>query len=112
MYKLVIYGKGGIGKSTTASNLAAALAAARHTVMQIGCDPKADSTRLHLAGAPLPTVLDCMREGGQGSNITLDQVIRRAPAVVRAPAGHSRAAQRRGGPHVGAAAGAGRFGVG
>lgn len=79
MYKLAIYGKGGIGKSTTASKLAAALAAAGRTVMQIGCDPKADSTRLHLAGAPLPTVLDCMREGGQGANITLDQVVRRAP---------------------------------
>ena len=76
MYKLAIYGKGGIGKSTTTSNLAAALAARGHTVMQIGCDPKADSTRLHLAGEDLPTVLDCMREGGKP---TLDQVVRRAP---------------------------------
>ena len=76
MYKLAIYGKGGIGKSTTTSNVAAALAAAGHTVMQIGCDPKADSTRLHLAGAELPTVLDCMRAGGQP---TLDQVVRCAP---------------------------------
>lgn len=76
MYKLAIYGKGGIGKSTTTSNLAAALAATGHTVMQIGCDPKADSTRLHLAGAELPTVLDCMRANGQP---TLDQVVRRAP---------------------------------
>ena len=134
MYKLAIYGKGGIGKSTTTSNLAAALAARGHTVMQIGCDPKADSTRLHFgeavcndtavgaavnggaagatvassaalaavassivdadvsgaanvaaavpssvgfsAPAGLPTVLDCMREGGKP---TLDQVVRRAP---------------------------------
>lgn len=76
MYKLAIYGKGGIGKSTTTSNLAAALAAAGHTVMQIGCDPKADSTRLHLGGQNMPTVLDCMREGGSP---TLDQVVRRAP---------------------------------
>lgn len=76
MYKLAIYGKGGIGKSTTTSNLAAALAAAGHTVMQIGCDPKADSTRLHLGGRDMPTVLDRMREGGSP---TLDQVICRAP---------------------------------
>ena len=76
MYKLAIYGKGGIGKSTTTSNLAAALAAAGHTVMQIGCDPKADSTRLHLCGQDMPTVLDCMREGGSP---TLEQVVRRAP---------------------------------
>ncbi len=75
MYKLAIYGKGGIGKSTTTSNLAAALAAAGHTVMQIGCDPKADSTRLHLGGEDMPTVLDRMREGGAP---TLDQVVRRA----------------------------------
>lgn len=95
MYNLAIYGKGGIGKSTTASNLAAALAAAGHTVMQIGCDPKADSTRLHLAGAPLPTVLDCMREGGQGANITLDQVVRRVLAVVRAGRPFARCATTR-----------------
>ena len=76
MYKLAIYGKGGIGKSTTTSNLAAALAAAGHTVMQIGCDPKADSTRLHLGGQDAATVLDCMREGGKP---TLEQVVRRAP---------------------------------
>ena len=76
MYKLAIYGKGGIGKSTTTSNLAAALAAAGHTVMQIGCDPKADSTRLHLGDRDVPTVLDCMREGGKP---TLEQIVRRAP---------------------------------
>ncbi len=76
MYKLAIYGKGGIGKSTTASNLAAALAARGHTVMQIGCDPKADSTRLHLGGAEMPTVLDRMRAGGTPA---LDDVVRRAP---------------------------------
>ena len=64
MYRLALYGKGGIGKSTTASNVAAALASMGHTVMQIGCDPKADSTRLHVAGEPMPTVLDCMRESG------------------------------------------------
>lgn len=44
MKKIAIYGKGGIGKSTTASNLTAALACQGYRVMQIGCDPKADST--------------------------------------------------------------------
>ena len=44
MLKLAFYGKGGIGKSTTVSNLASAFAANGLKVMQIGCDPKADST--------------------------------------------------------------------
>jgi nitrogenase iron protein NifH len=43
MIQLAFYGKGGIGKSTTVSNLAAALAEQGHRVVQIGCDPKADS---------------------------------------------------------------------
>lgn len=76
MYRLAIYGKGGIGKSTTASNVAAALAQRGHTVMQVGCDPKADSTCLHLGGAVPPTVLDRMREGGSP---VLGDIVRRAP---------------------------------
>ena len=44
MKKIAVYGKGGIGKSTTVSNLSAALAEKGYTVLQIGCDPKADST--------------------------------------------------------------------
>lgn len=75
MYRLAIYGKGGIGKSTTTCNLAAALARKGAVVMQIGCDPKADSTALHLGGESVATVLDLMREGG---NIALDDVVRRA----------------------------------
>ncbi|MEG0015487.1 MAG: nitrogenase iron protein NifH [Gordonibacter sp.] len=75
MYKVAIYGKGGIGKSTTTCNLAAALAAQGFTVMQIGCDPKADSTHLHRGGDALPAVLDCMREGGA---LDLSRIVRRA----------------------------------
>lgn len=61
MIKIAVYGKGGIGKSTTVSNVAAALAKNGLTVMQIGCDPKADSTiNLH-NGTVIPTVLDLVR---------------------------------------------------
>src|SRR5512138_1158328 len=42
--QIAIYGKGGIGKSTTTSNISAALADEGYRVMQIGCDPKSDST--------------------------------------------------------------------
>lgn len=50
MIKIALYGKGGIGKSTTVSNLSAALAQRGLKVLQVGCDPKADSTRLLLSG--------------------------------------------------------------
>ena len=64
--KIAIYGKGGIGKSTTTSNLSAALAARGLRVMQIGCDPKADSTKNLMGGRKIPTVLDQLRERGSG----------------------------------------------
>ncbi len=63
MLKIAVYGKGGIGKSTTVSNLASAFAAMELKVMQVGCDPKADSTRGHLSGRQIPTILDTIREG-------------------------------------------------
>lgn len=62
MKKIAIYGKGGIGKSTTTSNLAAALASRGMKVMQIGCDPKADSTKNLLDGRQIPTVLDQIKD--------------------------------------------------
>lgn len=62
MKKIAIYGKGGIGKSTTASNLSAAFAQMGKKVIQIGCDPKADSTMNLLGGKPLQPVMDYYRE--------------------------------------------------
>ena len=53
MRKFAIYGKGGIGKSTTAANVSASLARMGKKVIQIGCDPKADSTFNLLGGEPL-----------------------------------------------------------
>jgi len=64
MTKIAIYGKGGIGKSTVVSNMSAALAGMGLVVMQIGCDPKSDSTRNLTGGANIPTVLDCLRDKG------------------------------------------------
>ncbi len=62
--QIAIYGKGGIGKSTTTSNLSAALSVAGYKVMQFGCDPKADSTNTLRDGSYIPTVLDTLREKG------------------------------------------------
>ena len=62
MLKIAVYGKGGIGKSTVTSNLAAAFASMGKKVIQIGCDPKADSTINLLGGTtPIP-VMNYMRE--------------------------------------------------
>jgi len=73
MIKIAIYGKGGIGKSTTVSNLAAALAERGLKVMQIGCDPKADSTRsLHHKGK-VSTVLELIRD--RKNNFTLEDMV-------------------------------------
>lgn len=62
MLKIAVYGKGGIGKSTITSNLAAAFACLGKRVIQIGCDPKADSTINLLGGEPLKPVMNYMRE--------------------------------------------------
>lgn len=70
MIKLAIYGKGGIGKSTTTSNLAVSFAKMGKRVMQIGCDPKADSTRFLTGGKRIPTVLDTLRKNGEVVDIS------------------------------------------
>ena len=63
MLKIAIYGKGGIGKSTVTSNLSAAFASMGKRVIQIGCDPKADSTINLLGGKPLKPVIEILKDG-------------------------------------------------
>jgi len=72
MRKIAIYGKGGIGKSTTTQNTVAALAEMGKKVMVVGCDPKADSTRLLLGGLAQRTVLDTLRE--EGEDVELEDI--------------------------------------
>jgi len=73
MRKVAVYGKGGIGKSTTTQNTVAALAEMGRKVMVVGCDPKADSTRLLMGGLAQKTVLDTLRE--EGEDIDLQDVL-------------------------------------
>lgn len=74
MRKIAIYGKGGIGKSTTTQNTVAGLAEMGKKVMVVGCDPKADSTRLLLGGLAQKSVLDTLRE--EGEDIDLGDVLK------------------------------------
>ncbi len=74
MRQVAIYGKGGIGKSTTTQNLTAGLAEMGKKIMIVGCDPKADSTRLVLGGLAQRTVLDTLRE--EGEDIDLDCIMK------------------------------------
>ena len=75
MLKIAIYGKGGIGKSTVTSNLAAAFAAMGKRVIQIGCDPKADSTINLLGGEPVEPVMNFMRRTDRDPE-TLEEISR------------------------------------
>ncbi|MBR4944874.1 MAG: AAA family ATPase [Peptococcaceae bacterium] len=74
MKRIAIYGKGGIGKSTTVCNIAAAMAQQGLRVLQLGCDPKADSTSAHLNGEQQVTILDTVR--AKGDNFELSEIIR------------------------------------
>ncbi len=74
MRKIAIYGKGGIGKSTTASNLSAAFSDLGYRIMQIGCDPKADSTKNLTGGKKIMTVLDAIRQKGE-ENVTAEDIL-------------------------------------
>jgi nitrogenase iron protein NifH len=75
MRQIAIYGKGGIGKSTTTQNLVAGLAEAGKKVMIVGCDPKADSTRLMLHAKAQVTVMDLAREMGGVEELELGDVL-------------------------------------
>lgn len=81
MRQVAIYGKGGIGKSTTTQNLTAALAEMGKEIMIVGCDPKADSTRLILNGLAQQTVLDTLRE--EGEDIELDNIMKEGYGGIR-----------------------------
>ncbi len=74
MRKVAIYGKGGIGKSTTTQNTVAGLVEMGKKVMIVGCDPKADSTRLILGGLAQKSVLDTLRE--EGEDVDLEDVMK------------------------------------
>ena len=75
MKQIALYGKGGIGKSTTSANLSAALSEQGLDVLQIGCDPKRDSTRMLMQGRLIPTVMDLVRERGDDRSLTIDDIV-------------------------------------
>jgi len=75
MRQIAIYGKGGIGKSTTTQNTVAGLAEAGYGCMIVGCDPKADATRLMLHAKAQVTVMDLARERGSVEDLELEEVL-------------------------------------
>jgi nitrogenase iron protein NifH len=81
--KIAFYGKGGIGKSTTQQNTAAAMSHVYNQKVFIhGCDPKADSTRLILGGKPQDTVMDMLRDEGE-ENVTIEKVVKTGYSGIR-----------------------------
>jgi nitrogenase iron protein NifH len=76
MRQIAIYGKGGIGKSTTTQNTVAGLVSLGRKVMIVGCDPKADSTRLMLHAKAQNTVMDLIRERGTVEDLELSDVLK------------------------------------
>lgn len=83
MRQCAIYGKGGIGKSTTTQNLVAALAELGKKVMIVGCDPKADSTRLILHAKAQNTIMHLAAEAGSVEDLELDDVLKRGYGEIK-----------------------------
>jgi len=83
MRQIAIYGKGGIGKSTTTQNTVAGLASLGKRVMIVGCDPKADSTRLMLHAKAQETVMDLVRERGTVEDLELEDVLKKGYGDVK-----------------------------
>src|ERR1700686_482785 len=75
MRQIAVYGKGGIGKSTTTQNTVAGLSQAGYKCMIVGCDPKADATRLILHAKAQTTVMDLARERGTVEDLGVSEVI-------------------------------------
>ncbi|MBK1674639.1 nitrogenase iron protein [Ectothiorhodospira shaposhnikovii] len=78
-----IYGKGGIGKSTTTQNLVAALAEAGKKIMIVGCDPKADSTRLILHAKAQETIMQMAADAGSVEDLELEDVLKTGYAGIK-----------------------------
>ena len=87
MYQVAVYGKGGIGKSTMSANISVALAGMGLKVLQVGCDPKHDSTRLLLGGRSQTTVLDYVRTVPLGKRTLDDVIVEGSKGVLCAEAG-------------------------
>lgn len=75
MKRVAIYGKGGIGKSTTSSNISAAVSTMGEKVAQIGCDPKRDSVANLIGGKLLPTILDMVSENPRITPDRMDAIM-------------------------------------
>ena len=73
MYRFAIYGKGGIGKSTVTTALSCAFAEMGLRVLQVGCDPKSDSTKNLMEGKRIPTVLEQLKE--KGESLKLEDIV-------------------------------------
>jgi len=74
--QIAFYGKGGIGKSTTSQNTLAAMAEMGKKIMIVGCDPKADSTRLILHSKAQATIMELAAEAGSVEDLELDDVLK------------------------------------
>lgn len=74
--QIAFYGKGGIGKSTTSQNTLAAMAEMGKNIMIVGCDPKADSTRLILHSKAQSTIMELAAEAGSVEDLELDDVLK------------------------------------